>query len=309
MAVLLALAMSGCGPNGGSSAPGGATATPSATTSPPPQGTGWSAAIAPGTRVRLVFILIQKYGPPSYCGPPVVRNDYPLGDAQRALPELANDPIFTAILEQDQLPAAAALSDAQLSQEYTKYLNVTHANLQPGAGDSFTFSGFVSASNGQDAQSWSGTISSSGAISGATATAPARMMCPICLAATTRILTESGAVPVPELKVGDSVLTSDGHGGAVSVRIARVGHTYVGLSHHVVHLVLSDGRSVDVSPGHPTADGRTVGALHSGEHFDGSTVASATLTAYPGTATYDLLPEGPTGTYWADGVLLASTLH
>ena len=26
-------------------------------------------------------------------------------------------------------------------------------------------------------------------------------------------------------------------------------------------------------------------------------------------ATYDLLPAGPTGTYWAQGVLIGSTLH
>jgi hypothetical protein len=29
---------------------------------------------------------------------------------------------------------------------------------------------------------------------------------------------------------------------------------------------------------------------------------------YDGTRTYDLLPAGATGTYWANGVLLSSTL-
>jgi hypothetical protein len=42
--------------------------------------------------------------------------------------------------------------------------------------------------------------------------------------------------------------------------------------------------------------------------FDGSTVVSARRIAYRGGFTYDLLPSGPTGTYFANGVLLGSTL-
>jgi hypothetical protein len=30
---------------------------------------------------------------------------------------------------------------------------------------------------------------------------------------------------------------------------------------------------------------------------------------YEGSATYDLLPSGDTGLYWADGILLGSTLN
>jgi hypothetical protein len=78
--------------------------------------------------------------------------------------------------------------------------------------------------------------------------------------------------------------------------------------HEVVRLALADGRVVVVSPGHPTADGRTVGRLRTGDRYDGSVVASATLLPYAGARTYDLLPSGPTGTYFADGILLGSTL-
>jgi hypothetical protein len=31
--------------------------------------------------------------------------------------------------------------------------------------------------------------------------------------------------------------------------------------------------------------------------------------SYDGDATYDILPAGPTGFYWADGILMTSTLH
>jgi hypothetical protein len=51
-----------------------------------------------------------------------------------------------------------------------------------------------------------------------------------------------------------------------------------------------------------------VGDLRSGDPVDGATVVSADLEAYDGGATFDLLPSGPTATYWANGILLASTL-
>jgi hypothetical protein len=72
---------------------------------------------------------------------------------------------------------------------------------------------------------------------------------------------------------------------------------------------LSDGRTVDVSPGHGLPDGRRLGDLRAGHRVDGATVASATLEPYAGGATFDLLPSGLTGTYWANGILLASTLE
>ena len=52
-----------------------------------------------------------------------------------------------------------------------------------------------------------------------------------------------------------------------------------------------------------------MGALAPGDAYDGSTVAAAALVPYGDTATYDLLPAGPTGEYWADGILLGSTLR
>jgi hypothetical protein len=44
-----------------------------------------------------------------------------------------------------------------------------------------------------------------------------------------------------------------------------------------------------------------------GDRFDGTTVTGVALLPYSG-VTYDLLPSGPTGTYYADGVLLGSSL-
>jgi hypothetical protein len=76
----------------------------------------------------------------------------------------------------------------------------------------------------------------------------------------------------------------------------------------VVRLVLADGRTVLVSPGHQTPDAGVVGELRPGRSFEGSTVVSARRIPYSGGFTFDLLPSGPTGTYFANGVLLGSTL-
>jgi hypothetical protein len=76
----------------------------------------------------------------------------------------------------------------------------------------------------------------------------------------------------------------------------------------MVHLVLRDGRELLVSPGHKTADGRALGSLKQGDEVDGSTVTRWQLVPYAGERTYDILPAGATGHYWANGILLSTTL-
>jgi hypothetical protein len=104
------------------------------------------------------------------------------------------------------------------------------------------------------------------------------------------------------------VWTLDERGTRIQGVIEKVGSTPVPPTHQVVHLVLDDGRQVWVSPGHPLPNGRPDGELRPGDGLDGAVVASADLVAYPGGATFDLLPSGSTGNYWANGVLVASTL-
>jgi hypothetical protein len=76
----------------------------------------------------------------------------------------------------------------------------------------------------------------------------------------------------------------------------------------VIQLYLEDGRSLLVSPGHPLVDGRTIAHLQPGDVLDGARVRSTRWLSYEGRATYDLLPTGGTGHYWANGILVGSTL-
>jgi hypothetical protein len=107
--------------------------------------------------------------------------------------------------------------------------------------------------------------------------------------------------------VGDLVYSVD-HDAIVAVPLSRVGHTAV-LHHHVVRVVLENGRVLEISAGHPTADGRTFGELMAGGRLDGENgIASAQLEPYKYDATYDILPASSTGTYFAAGAWIGSTL-
>lgn len=133
-------------------------------------------------------------------------------------------------------------------------------------------------------------------------------MCPICAAPDTPIATPRGERPISELAPGDLVYSVD-ETGIIVVPVLRAGSTPV-ANHRVVQVVLSDGTRLRLSPGHPTADGRTFAALLDGGALDAEhAVLSATLVPYTESRTFDILPGSPSGTYFAGGALIGSSLH
>jgi hypothetical protein len=130
-----------------------------------------------------------------------------------------------------------------------------------------------------------------------------------CLPETARIDTPDGPVPVTALRIGDRVYTRDATGARVVAPVLRVSAVPVTGAHAMTELGLSDGRTVRASSGHPIArEGATLGALGRGELLDGAEIVRVRTVSYEGEHTWDLLPAGPTGDYWVDGVLLGSTL-
>jgi hypothetical protein len=133
--------------------------------------------------------------------------------------------------------------------------------------------------------------------------------CPICLTLGTLIDTPRGAVRVENLKVGDPVWTTNEAGERVSTVLLKTGSVRVPASHQVIHVTLQDGRELWVSPRHPTADGRILGDLHINDRLDGSQIIQLEYIHYNSAFTFDILPSGDTGFYWANGVLIGSTLE
>jgi hypothetical protein len=76
----------------------------------------------------------------------------------------------------------------------------------------------------------------------------------------------------------------------------------------MILILLDDGRELKASPGHPTANALRLGDLQIGNSLDGARILHIEYVPYHGRYTYDILPSGSTGFYWANEILIASTL-
>ena len=133
--------------------------------------------------------------------------------------------------------------------------------------------------------------------------------CPICLAKDTLIDMPAGKAAVQSLQKGDMVWTANAAGRRVAAIVLKAAKTPVPATHKVAHIILEDARELFVSPGHPVGDGRTIGELFTGDILDGRKITGITFVSYPEGYTYDILPSGETGFYWANGILIGSTLR
>lgn len=129
-----------------------------------------------------------------------------------------------------------------------------------------------------------------------------------CLSWNTLISTPDGSVSIIDLRPGMPVFTLDADGRRVVMPVELVSKASVPADHILCRLTFADGRELYVSPGHPTADEREAGDLVPGDVLEGAMLVSVEKVLYGAGYTYDLLPSGDTGYYWANGVLLGSTL-
>jgi len=131
---------------------------------------------------------------------------------------------------------------------------------------------------------------------------------PICECASpdTPIATPDGERAIASLRVGDLVYSIDGNAVKV-VPIVRVKQTPV-TRHHVIRVQLASGVALEISGGHPTADGRSFSDLRAGSLLDGVPVISAEKVPYSYSSTFDILPASSSETYFAGGALIGSTI-
>ena len=91
--------------------------------------------------------------------------------------------------------------------------------------------------------------------------------------------------------------------------VIALGSTPAPADHHVIRLTLADGRSVTASPGHPLADGRTLGGAPArGCRSTAAACVGLESIDYDAPETFDLVVSGETGIYLAGGIPLGSTL-
>ena len=283
-----------------------ATAGPFPTLAPPTSiPTLPAGALSP---TELKYKLLEQFPDFFFCDPdfyPIAREEEPVLVQQR-FPELqANQEEFQAILNHNGLAGVTTFTDEQKLLIYREHkkLNAIYFEL---VGDKYQFQ-IQTGAEGQQGSVVTGTIDGSGSVD-VQKQEPAIPTCPICLAKGTLIDTPRGPIPVENLRLGDSVWTMNGAGEHVAATILRTSRVPVPATHQVVHVTLSDGRELWASPGHPTTDGKMLGDLAVNDRLDGALVINVERLHYAGTATYDLLPSGNTGFYWANGILIGSTL-
>ncbi|HJS18607.1 MAG TPA: Hint domain-containing protein [Anaerolineales bacterium] len=257
---------------------------------------------------ELKYRVLDEYPDFFFCDPdyyPVAREDE-MVLAQQRFPELqADQEEFQAILEHNGLGGSTTFTDEQklLIYHEHKKLNAIYFQLVE---DKYQFQ-IQTGSEGQQGTIVSATIDGSGSID-ELQREPGFPSCPICLAAETLIDTPRGAVRVEDLRVGDPVWTQDEAGQRVPASILKTGHARVPADHPMIHILLSDGRELSASAGHPTTDGRSLGDLEIGDILDGTMIVELERELYDETHTFDILPSGATGYYWANRILIDSTL-
>ena len=282
------------------------TTTPATTTTPTITVTNTTTTVA-YTVSELKYKLLAAYPDYFWCDPdfyPVARSGV---EQQNAIDQFAaieaNREEFTVILTHLNLPDKAGYTDDEKLQIYREYKKLNGAVQVTATASGYTFTIRVGQNHGETYQ---GTISASGLIT-VTATTPSINTCPICLAEGTLIDTPDGPVPVEKLQQGMMIYTQDDAGKKIAGVITATASAQSPTSFQIIRIVLNDGRIVSASPGHPTTDGRTIGELKVGDTLDGGIIAAVTAVPYNG-YTFDILPEGGTGFYWANGILLKSTL-
>ncbi len=260
------------------------------------------------TLPELKYLVLDSYGDVFWCDPdfyPVAREGQEEKNALEQFLDIRADAAeFSAILQRLGLPDQAGYTDEEKLLIYREHKKLTYQIEMTASGNIYQFTLRVTEGQGERIE---GTVTSSGKIR-VVKREPSFNTCPICLAKGTLIDAPSGQVPVEQLGEGMMVWTVDSEGNQVPAVVLKTAKTLVPSSFQLMKITLSDGRFVIASPGHPTAEGKALNDCRVGDALSGAVVVAVEHLAPSDGFTYDLLPSGGTGLYWANGVLLKSTI-
>jgi hypothetical protein len=257
---------------------------------------------------QLEYILFSDFPNIFWCDPdyyPIAREGQ---EQQNAIAQFStiqsNQAEFSAILEHINLPNKPTYNDSEKLLIYKEHKKLTYAVQMDALDDSYHFNLMVGQGQGEHIE---GNITTSGLRKQIKREVSVNT-CPICLAKGTLIDTPIGQIPVEQLTRGMSVWTLDDSGNRVVADILETSATPVPSFFHIIRIELSDGRTLIVSPGHPTAGEKIVADYKVDDILDKAQVVYSDYLIYESSMTYDILPAGSTGQYWANGILLGSTL-
>ncbi len=258
--------------------------------------------------IEAKYRLLEEFPDFFFCDPDL----YPvaIGDeeelARQRFPEIqANTEEFQAILNHNGMAGQTTFTDEQKLLIYREHKKLAAIMFELN-GDKYLFQ--IQTSDGNEKGFViSGLVNGAGQVQ-VQDRQQAIATCPICLAAHTQIDTPNGPVAVENLRTGDPVWTVGESGSRIAATVLKIGHVPAPAGHQMVHILLEDGRELWASPGHPTTDRRVFRDLKVGDLLDGSRVLQTERVPYDQQFTYDLLPSGGTGFYWANGILIGSTL-
>ena len=278
---------------------------PPITTAAPP--TTPVASQATPTVWQLRFRLLDHYRDFAYCDPdlyPIARDDQQAAaDDWWARADHGSSEVAAILAERSY---REPLTPAQRLVAYGDHKKSTVIVMRPiSVGYEYELS--IGKPGSEPDQTVVGVISSAGRIN-ERSRRPRPGGCPICLEAGTRIATPAGEVLVANVQAGDVVWTTDAAGRRISAAVVRLERRPTPGPHLMLRLSLNDGRVLIAAGAHPAAGGRYLGHLRPGWRYDGATVSSVEWISSTAPSTFDLLPAGPTGAYWANGVLVGSTL-
>jgi hypothetical protein len=233
---------------------------------------------------------------------------HPVSDEQvaQAIATLQKTPQeYEAILRFLGLAGTTNLSAQQKRDVYNEAKLLSSITLDPAAGK-YNFSLRVGANDSQGL-AISGVIDQNGNIT-VTKQESTLLTCPRCLTANTLIAAPQGSIFVQDVEPGTMVWTADVNGVRRAAPVLETIRRPVPAMFPMLQLLLADGREIRISPNHPTVDGRVIADLSAGDILDGAQVVGVASVPYAGGWTYDILPVGDTGTYWANDIFLKSTL-
>jgi hypothetical protein len=267
-------------------------------------------SILPATysQYQLEYRLFVKYPNIFWCDPdyyPVAREGQEQQNANILFPAIkSNQAEYSAIITYLNLPDKTDYTDNEKLLIYREHKKLTYAVQMTTATGGYNFDLRVGEGQGTRIQ---GTIITSGEIQ-ETSRETSFNTCPICLVKGTLIDTPQGQIPVEQLRKGVIIWTMDDSENRIAKEVVETTSTIVPSSFKVIKIELNDGRTVTASPGHPTAEGRAIADYQVGNELDGAQIVTMDYVTYENSKTYDILPDGPTGFYLANGILLGSTL-